>query len=177
MGFCVVEPRGETRVVEGSTHNSFSPHSVRVPFSLSFSSRPLLVTPVLVGPHTSSRESVDYITMKISFVQTFLLIAVAILGLATAETQMLRGANVEAIANSAVLKNERDLRGLFAETEHSPSGETTVVDAGFNFGIDELVLDFNLGALIDFLFSFGSFGFNFNFFSFQSTGGGIPFFP
>ena len=94
--------------------------------------------------------------MKISFVQTFLLVAVAILGVATAETQKLRGANVEKlIADVAELKNER---GLQSSSE---------ISTNFNTNIDELVLDFNIGTLFDFLFSFGNFNFNFNFFFFE----------
>ena len=111
--------------------------------------------------------------MKISFVQTFLLLAVAILGLATAETQKLRGANVEAIANLVVLKNERDLRGLFEETDHKggPTGDFTNVNAEFTTSFTDLILAFDILGLLN-VFSeviFAQSRINFNFF--QGTGG------
>ena len=89
--------------------------------------------------------------MKISIVQTFLLVVVAILGLAAAETQSLRGANVESVANVADLKNERLERNL------------QNVNTNFGADVEEFSFGFNLQGILNFLVSVFSAGFSFNF--------------
>lgn len=100
--------------------------------------------------------------MKVSIAQTFLLIALAILGLAVGETQKLRGANVEQIANEIELTNERNIA-----RRELPTGPGTDVDVDLDVFVDSLDFDFSfLDGLIAFILEIGSggFGFNFDFF-------------
>ena len=92
--------------------------------------------------------------MKISFAQTFLLIAFAILGLAAGETQKLRGANVEAVASKIDLANERGLENRDLQIDNLD----TDLDVGFDFAIDNLDIQFSfLGGLIDLILNLTSF--------------------